>query len=66
MKKLSAKTVISIMSFTLFALCLASAYLDKKQDIDESITRLKTTFTPAQKPETPVENAEGEATDGQQ
>ncbi len=66
MKKFSAKTVISIMSFTLFALCLASAYLDKKQDIDESITRFKTTLTPAQKSETPVENAEGDTADGQQ
>ncbi len=63
MKKFSAKTVISIMSFTLFALCLASAYLDKKQDIDESIARLKTTLTPAENPETPTK---GDTADGQQ
>ena len=46
MKKFSAKTVISVMSLTLFALMLVDAYLDHKKDIDESITRLKTTLTP--------------------
>ena len=48
MKKFSAKTVISVMSLTLFALMLVDAYLDHKKDIDESITRLKTTFKPAE------------------
>ena len=46
MKKFSAKTVISVMSLTLFALMLVDAYLDHKKDIDESITRLKTTLIP--------------------
>ena len=54
MKKFSAKTVISVMSFTLFALLLLDSYLDHKQDIDESITRLKTTLTPPQAAEEPV------------
>ena len=46
MKKFSAKTVISVMSFTLFALLLLDSYLDHKQDIDDSIARLKTTLKP--------------------
>ncbi|MBQ3128409.1 MAG: hypothetical protein IJC13_05165 [Clostridia bacterium] len=57
MKKFSAKTVISVMSLTLFALMLVDAYLDHKKDIDESITRLKTTLTPK-------ENAQSVATIG--
>ena len=54
MKKFSAKTVISVMSFTLFALLLLDSYLDHKQDIDESIARLKTTLTPQPTAEEPV------------
>ena len=48
MKKFSAKAVISVMSFTLFALLLVDAYLDHKKDIDDSIVRLKTTLKPAE------------------
>ncbi len=59
MKKFSAETVISVMTFTLFALCLAGAYLDKKQEIDESIARLKATLAPK-------ENTQGDTANGQQ
>ena len=48
MKKFSAKTVISVMSFTLFALLLVDAYLDNKKDIDDSVAILKTTLKPAE------------------
>lgn len=42
LKKLKPEKIISLMSFTLFALLLAEAYLNHKDDIEESITRLKT------------------------
>ena len=68
MKKFSAKTVISVMSFTLFALLLLDSYLDHKQDIDESIARLKTTLTPPPAAEEPVAEAtattEGDTANG--
>ena len=68
MKKFSAKTVISVMSFTLFALLLLDSYLDHKQDIDESITRLKNTLTPQPTAEEPVvettANTEGDTANG--
>lgn len=60
MKKFSAKTVISVMSLTLFALMLVDAYLDHKKDIDESITRLKTTLTPKEAQSVAVIGAEDE------
>ena len=41
-KKLNPEKIISAMSFALFALLLAEAYLNHKDDIDESIARLKT------------------------
>ncbi len=66
MKKFSAKTVISIMSFTLFALLLAESYLDHKQEINESIARLKTTLTPQEAATPAAENTEGDMANGQQ
>ncbi|MBR6530878.1 MAG: hypothetical protein IKT61_00050 [Clostridia bacterium] len=72
MKKFSAKTVISVMSLTLFALMLVDAYLDHKQDIDESVARLKTTLKPAENAqsvaiigaETEQANTEGDTANG--
>lgn len=68
MKKFSAKTVISVMSLTLFALMLVDAYLDHKREIDESIARLKTTLTPQPVAEEPVAqataNTEGDTANG--
>ena len=72
MKKFSAKTVISVMSFTLFALLLVDAYLDHKKDIDDSVARLKTTLTPKENvqsaaiigEETAQENTEGDTANG--
>ena len=34
--------IISVMSLAIFALLLAEAYLNHKDDIDESVARLKT------------------------
>lgn len=45
MKKISSKTVLSAMSLALFLLMLADAYLDHKQEIDESVARLKETLS---------------------
>lgn len=56
MKKLfTREKVISAMSFALFALMLADAYLNHKDEIDESIARLKTVLNNEEKGET--ENA---------
>ena len=44
MKIFSAKNVLSVVSFTLFALCLADRYLTYKSDVDASIIRLKETL----------------------
>ena len=72
MKKFSAKTVISVMSLTLFALMLVDAYLDHKKDIDKSVVRLKTTLKPTENAQ-PVatiggvaeqENTEGDTANG--
>ena len=60
MKKFSAKTVISVMSLTLFALMLVDAYLDHKKDIDESVVRLKTTLKPNNAQSVAVIGAEDE------
>ena len=72
MKKFSAKTVISVMSFTLFALLLIDSYLDHKQDIDESINRLKTTLAPKENAQSVAvisseneANTQGDVTNGQ-
>ncbi|MBR5262915.1 MAG: hypothetical protein IKV49_03740 [Clostridia bacterium] len=68
MKKFSAKTVISVMSFTLFALLLVDAYLDHKKDIDDSVARLKTTLKPVENAQPDVEaeqvNTEGDTANG--
>lgn len=59
MKKFTAKTVISVMSFTIFALFLADSFMDHKQEISDSIQRLMTTLKPAEKPaEATQENTE--------
>ncbi len=41
-KKPFNEKLVSLMSLTLFALFLADAYLRHKDDIDESVARLKT------------------------
>ena len=43
-KKLGTDKLISAMTIALFALLLAEAYLNHKDDIDESIGRLKTSL----------------------
>lgn len=40
MKKFTAKTALSVLSFSLFALCLADTYYVHKSDVDASIIRL--------------------------
>ncbi len=62
MKIFSAKNVISVVSFTLFALCLADKYLTYKSDVDASIIRLKETLK-KQPAEAPAEGT-AEATEG--
>ncbi len=47
MKFFSAKTAISLMSFSFFALCLANTYFVHKSDVDASIIRLKETLAPS-------------------
>lgn len=76
MKIFSARNVISVLSFTLFALCLADKYLTYKSDVDASIIRLKETLKPAEvAPEaaeavteeaTTAETTEGDTANGQQ
>ena len=50
-KKPFNEKLVSIMSLTLFALFLADAYLKHKDDIDESVARLKTVLNKEEKPE---------------
>ena len=50
-KKPFNEKLVSIMSLTLFALLLADAYLRHKDDIDESVARLKTALNKEEKPE---------------
>lgn len=60
MKIFSAKTALSVLSFSLFALCLVDTYFVHKSDVDASIIRLKEALkTPsdAQTTETEEENA---------
>ncbi len=67
MKIFSAKNVISVVSFTLFALCLADKYLTYKSDVDASIIRLKETLKkqPAEAPtEGTAETTEGDTANG--
>ncbi len=70
MKKFSAKTVASVMSFTLFALCMVDCYLYYKTDIEDSIARLKTTLKPAEKAEgaseASAEDIKGDTANGQE
>ena len=60
MKIFSAKNVLSVVSFTLFALCLADKYLTYKSDVDASIIRLKETLK--KQAATPAEEAAAEET----
>lgn len=43
-KKPGSEKLISAMTITLFALLLAEAYFNHKDEIDESIARLKSTL----------------------
>ena len=63
-KKPYDEKIVSIMSFALFALLLAEAYLKHKDDIDESVARLKSALNQG-KPEekTAEESAEAEVTE---
>ena len=58
MKKFTAKTVISVMSFTIFALFLADSFMEHKQEIGDSIQRLMTTLKPEKPAEETQENTE--------
>jgi len=57
-KKLKPEKVISFMSLTLFALLLAEAYLNHKDDIDASVTRLKSVLNDNKEEGAVTENAE--------
>ncbi len=63
MKIFSAKTAISLMSFSFFALCLANTYLVHKSDVDASIIRLKETLKPSPADENAEENADSDKGD---
>ena len=60
MKLFSAKTAIRVMSFSLFALCIAETYYVHKSDVDASIIRLKETLKPSPAEETAEENADSD------
>ena len=67
MKKFTAKTVIGVMSFTIFALFLADSFMEHKQEIGDSIQRLMTTLKPEtqQNTEEAVQTAsEGDTANG--
>ncbi len=68
MKIFSAKTAISVLSFSLFALCLADTYFVHKSDVDASIIRLKETLKKQPAEETADENVqtipEGDSANG--
>lgn len=68
MKIFTAKTAVRVVSFSLFALCLANTYFIHKSDVDASIIRLKETLKKQPAEETAEENAqnipEGETTNG--
>ena len=57
-KKLNSDKLISAMTVTLFALLLAEAYLNHKDEIDESIARLKTVLGKNNEKGDAAENAE--------
>lgn len=54
LKKINSGTIVRAMSFTLFALLLAEAYFNHKDEINESIARLKEAL-----------NNKGDKTDGE-
>ena len=56
MKKIKSEKIVHAMSFALFVLMLAEAYIVHEDEIKESISRLKTI----------IESKKGEQTDGQQ
>ena len=68
MKKFTAKTALSVLSFSLFALCLADTYYVHKSDVDASIIRLIETLKKQPAEETAQENAqtipEGDSANG--
>lgn len=68
MKKFTAKTALSVLSFSLFALCLADTYYVHKSDVDASIIRLIETLKKQPAEETAEENAqtipEGDSANG--
>ena len=61
MKIFTAKNVAKVVSFSLFALCIANTYLIHKSDVDASIIRLKETLK-KQAAEAPAEEAAVEET----
>ena len=68
MKIFSAKTAISVLSFSLFVLCLADTYFVHTNDVDASIIRLKETLKKQPVAETADENVqtipEGDSANG--
>ena len=63
-KKPYDEKIVSIMSFALFALLLAEAYLKHKDDIDESVARLKSALNQGKpEEETAEKSAEAEVTE---
>ena len=58
-KNFKPEKLISVMSLALFALLLAEAYLNHKDDIDGSVSRLKSVLNDnGQKPEETAEFVE--------
>ena len=67
-KQFKYDKLISVMSLAIFALLLAEAYLNHKDDIDGSVSRLKSVLNDnGQKPEEKAEFVEttAEATEGE-
>ncbi|MBP3442770.1 MAG: hypothetical protein J6L62_08210 [Clostridia bacterium] len=68
MKKFTAKTALSVLSFSLFALCLADTYYVHKSDVDASIIRLIETLKKQPAVDSAAENAqtipEGDSANG--
>ena len=58
MKKFTAKTALSVLSFSLFALCLADTYYVHKSDVDASIIRLIETLKKQPAEDSAEENAQ--------
>lgn len=53
-KKITSKTIVHVMELTLIALLFAQAYFNHKDEVDESIAKLKATL------EEKGENTDGE------